>query len=313
MHAQGAGYAGQVEGGGGQVEQADHFLVDRAGLEAFGHGEVFGPLDDHGNVQARIVDPMNAPVVDPAVVPEHDDDGIVEELFLLEFLEDDSHAAVHVGDRIQVAGPLLVGGLVLGKVGRWDNGFRFGVLDVLLFAPPLDAFRPVGPEIVNVVLRFRGVHLQEEGLSFLDLFPVRALENFALVHEIQIELARAHHLLPDFFDRAREVTGILEPVGQRPDPLRQPEPVVPMVGEMVQVDGSLIHTRHESRSARGANRGGRENPVVADALGGQLIEVGRVNPLPAEAPEVQVAVVGDQPEDVGLVLGRANRGEDEQR
>ena len=60
------------------------------------------------------------------------------------------------------------------------------------------------------------------------------------------------------------------------------------------------------------NRGGRENPVVADALGGQLVEVGRVNPLPAEAPEVQVAVVGDQPEDVGLVLGRANRGEDEQ-
>ena len=121
---------------------------------------------------------------------------------------------------------------------------------MLLFAPPLDAFRPVGPEIVNVVLRFRGVHLQEEGLSFLDLFPVRALENFALVHEIQIELARAHHLLPDFFDRAREVTGILETVGQRPDPLRQPEPVVPMVGEMVQVDGSLIHTRHESRAAR---------------------------------------------------------------
>ena len=63
----------------------------------------------------------------------------------------------------------------------------------------------------------------------------------------------------------------------------------------------------------GETGGGRENPVVADALGGQLIEVGRVNPLPAEAPEVQVAVVGDQPEDVGLVLGRANQGEDEQR
>ena len=57
----------------------------------------------------------------------------------------------------------------------------------------------VGPEIVNVVLRFQGVHLQEEGLSFLDLFPVRALENFALVHEIQIELARAPPPAPRFF------------------------------------------------------------------------------------------------------------------
>jgi hypothetical protein len=41
--------------------------------------------------------------------------------------------------------------------------------------------------------------------------------------------------------------------------------------------------------------------------------VGRVNPLPPKATEVQVAVVGDQPEDVGLVLGWANRGEEEQR
>jgi len=90
---------------------------------------------------------------------------------------------------------------------------------VLLFAPPLDAFRPVGPKVVNVVFRFRGVHLQEEGLAFLDLFPVRTFENFSLIHEIQIELTRSHHLLADLLDRAREVSGVLEPVGQGPYPL----------------------------------------------------------------------------------------------
>ena len=81
----------------------------------------------------------------------------------------------------------------------------------------------------------------------------------------------------------------------------------------MQVDGRLIHTRHESRATRGANRGGRENSVIADALNGQLVEVGRVNPLPSKATEIQVAVVGNQPEDVGLIFGRGDRGEDEQR
>jgi hypothetical protein len=38
-----------------------------------------------------------------------------------------------------------------------------------------------------------------------------------------------------------------------------------------------------------------------------------VNPLPAKTAEVQVAVVGDQPEDVGLVLGKGNRGKKKNR
>ena len=38
-----------------------------------------------------------------------------------------------------------------------------------------------------------------------------------------------------------------------------------------------------------------------------------VNPLPAKTAKVQVAVVGDQPEDVGLVLGKGNRGKEEYR
>jgi len=38
-----------------------------------------------------------------------------------------------------------------------------------------------------------------------------------------------------------------------------------------------------------------------------LVEVRSVNTLPAEATEVQIAVVGDQPEDVGLFLGKKGR------
>ena len=38
-----------------------------------------------------------------------------------------------------------------------------------------------------------------------------------------------------------------------------------------------------------------------------------MNPLPTKTAKVQVAVVGDQPEDVGLVLGKGNRGKEKNR
>ena len=90
---------------------------------------------------------------------EYDDDGIVEELFLFEFLQDYAHAPVHVGDRVQVSSPLLVGSLVLGEVGRRNNFIRLGILNVLLFPPPFDALGAIGSKIVYVILGFRGIHL----------------------------------------------------------------------------------------------------------------------------------------------------------
>ena len=38
-----------------------------------------------------------------------------------------------------------------------------------------------------------------------------------------------------------------------------------------------------------------------------------MNPLPAKTAKVQIAVIGDQPEDVGLVLGKGNRGKEKNR
>jgi hypothetical protein len=38
-----------------------------------------------------------------------------------------------------------------------------------------------------------------------------------------------------------------------------------------------------------------------------------MNALPAKTTKVQIAVVGDQPKDIGLVLGQGKRGKQEYR
>ena len=70
----------------------------------------------------------------------------------------------------------------------------------------------------------------------------------------------------------------------------------------MQVDRGLVHAGHESRSAGRTNRRGRKHPRVSNPQRRQFIEIRGVYPLPAEASKIQIAVVGDQPKDVGLIL-----------
>ena len=81
----------------------------------------------------------------------------------------------------------------------------------------------------------------------------------------------------------------------------------------MQVNRSLVHPGHEGRTTGRTNRRSGKHPGVAHALHGQLIEVRGMNPLSAKTTEVQIAVIGDQPEDIGLVLGQGNRGKEEYR
>ena len=79
-----------------------------------------------------------------------------------------------------------------------------------------------------------------------------------------------------------------------------------MVWKVMQVDRGLVHAGHEGGTTGGAHRSSGKDPVVANPFGGQLIEVRGMNPLPAKTTEVQVTVVGDQPEDIGFFLGQGN-------
>ena len=268
LHAQRTRHAGERKRGGGEVEQADDLFIHRTGLEAFGCRIILGPLDNHRHVQAGVVHPMDAAMIHAAVVAKDDDDRVVEQLFLFQFLQHDAHAAVHVGYGIQIPRPFLVGGFVLGKIGRRHDRFRLGILHVLLFAPPLDALGAVRAKIINIVLRFRRVHLQEKRPALFDFVPVGALKDFAFIDKIQIQLARADHLLADFLDGTGEITGILQPMRQRPHAFRQLKTVIAMIGEVMQIHRGLIHPRHERRPARRAHRRCGKHPRVPHPLRG---------------------------------------------
>ena len=98
-------------------------------------------------------------MIHATVVAKDNDDRVVEQLFLFQFRQHNAHAAVHVGNGVQVTCPFLVGGFVLRKIRRRHDGIRLGILHVPLLTPPLDALGTVRAKIVNIVLRFRRVHL----------------------------------------------------------------------------------------------------------------------------------------------------------
>ena len=72
---------------------------------------------------------------------------------------------------------------------------------------------------------------------------------------------------------------------------------------MVGADAGLIHTRDERRAIGGADRGGDKRPGEHDAVGGHAIEVGRFNGSLTVARKVGRHVIGDNPEDVGPIIG----------
>ena len=118
------------------------------------------------------------------------------------------------------------------------------------------------------VLGFRRVHLQEKRPALFDDLPVGALKDFAFIDKIQIQLARADHLLADFLDGTGEITGILQPMRQRPHAFRQTKAVIAVIGKVMEVDRGLIHPRHERRPARRANRRRGKHPRVPRPLRG---------------------------------------------
>ena len=120
-------------------------------------------------------------------------------------------------------------------------------------------------------------------------------------------------MLADFLDGTSGVTGILEPMRERTHAFRQTKAVIAMVGKMMEVDRGLVHAGHESRSTGRTSRRCRKHPRVSHPLRRQFIEMRRMHPLPPETTEIQIAVVGDQPKDVWLILGKGNRGKEEYR
>ena len=100
---------------------------------------------------------------------------------------------------------------------------------------------------------------------------------------------------------------------ERPHAGRQSETVRAMRPHVMRIGRSLIHAGHERRAARSADRRGRKDVRVSDAARRQAIDVGRPHALRPIAAEVELYVLGDDPQDVGALFRRYRAGANEDK
>ena len=132
--------------------------------------------DDEGDLEAFDAEPLFAPGHGAAVIGEEDDEGVVEDAFGLELIEDGADALVDDFDAALVGVPIAADEGVVGVVcGQFDGGEGGGIEGVG------DGEGAVG---------FGDLELGEEGLVWVAFAPVVTVEElFGVVDEVVVGFA----------------------------------------------------------------------------------------------------------------------------
>ncbi len=128
------------------------------------------------------------------------------------------------------------------------------------------------------------------------------------VHIVQVQLPGANALSVERLQIRREVTRIPQPMRDRPHPLRQPKPILPMRPHRMRVRGRLIHSHEESRPARRTGRIRRKHPRIPHPFRGQAVQVRRMHPLRPIAPQIVRKILPDQPKYIRPAPRRLSMG-----
>ena len=125
-------------------------------------GVDFGSADDKGDLKAFDAEPLFAPGHGAAVIGEEDDEGVVEDAFGLELIEDGADTLVDDFDAALVGVPVAADEGVIGVVcGQLDGG-ECGIVEGVG-----DGEGAVG---------FGDLELGEEGLVWVAFAPVVTVE-----------------------------------------------------------------------------------------------------------------------------------------
>ena len=328
----GDGDAGEFAEGGEEIEVADGFGADGAGLRAAGPAEDagdavagFGDVEFHAAQGAgRAVGTVRAFVAIQgfgAVVAGEDDEGVVTEVVGVEVFQEAADGVVHLGD---IA-------VVLGAVGVVHVGVETGE-----FLGGGDGFVGfVEPEIQEEGFAGGGV---EEADGFIDDeaggIALERADGLAVADEVGgVGVARGGVVLRvepvveavvagrgfGAIDEAVEmpfagvtgaVAGAFEERGDG-DFVRA-EADAGARGNPVADAGTVgVAAGHETGAGRRADGEGRVAVGELDAVGGEAVEVGGLNRRVGEAREVAVAeVVAEEDDDVGT-RGRGGGAEGE--
>ena len=328
------GRAGAAQGRhrGEHVHGGDQPVALRAG------GCEAGQARDERNASAALEDAHLAlaqlagaagvvPVALPrTVVAREDDEGVVGESVLLERRHDPARGRVDLADHVAV-GPLLAHARHAQGRAERDVGHRVGeVEEERLLAAPLDEVE--GAE--GVALRqLRLLRQRRDGLA--EAVPVEHLQ-LGVAASRYPEVVEGPHVVGvgqpvdlveallggqerravaevPLADHAGRVALLLQELGQ--GLLLRVEPVASGGAQRAEdADPLRVAPRQERGSRRAADRLGHVEVREAHALGGEPVQVRRLEALRAVAPDVGVAlVIGEDEHDVGraLLLGAGRR------
>ena len=297
--------AGHRQGGGGQVEGGDRLLHHRPRRR---RSEVL-PARREAHDQRHVVALLPPPVLGAqhagAVVgPEHHD-GVVPQPILVQFGHVAPDVVVDLGHRVVVARPRLAELGDVGVIGRQRR--LLGIVEVVR----LQQRQALGQDRLVRVLGHERVALGvvvhgEERLACPPLPPVRAAapgipcRGAEGGRRVALRIRGAGQVVVGLDAVGGEVAGVAQVGGQQAQVLGRGYRGAVVVG----AEGERHHPGDDGRAGHGAHRRHGVGIGVANALGGQRIEVGRPGVAVAVAAEQRIDVFDRHPQDVGPA-GRA--------
>ena len=154
------------------------------------------------------------------------------------------------------------------------------------------------------------LNLHEEGLLLLSARPVVTVVHLGVPIKIVVRLAppglggrqTAVIMCGQAAADAGKVAGLLKQFGNRPNPIRQLDAVLPSpTPVMMGTDRVLVHAGDHGGAKGRAYRRGGIGPSEEQSVLRQLVNCGRLNSLFAVTGKIGRHVVDHEPENIGLV------------
>jgi len=278
---------GQAQERRREVHEA-HQPIARPARRVVGRGQVpvlLGKAHDDRHVQPGVVRPPLTPRHARAVVAVEEDDRVAAEPGFLQLLEALARQGVHLRDLVVVLGPVVAHLGRVGMVGR-HAGLGRVVFEGVRAHPDL-AF-----------VAHRDVEDGKERLPRPAVLPVgphrRVVPHLARLLEVVVLLVVVRAV----------VAALAEQLRIHPHPRRHGHQAPHVLGARARG----VNARDDGRAGRGADRGVAPGVQVAQPLGRQPVQVGRLGIRVAVAAQLRPRVLAGDPEDVRPVRSGAAVG-----
>ena len=131
----------------------------------------------------------------------------------------------------------------------------------------------------------------------------------AFVHKIQIQLSGADASLTDRLQVGGDIASLGEAMRDGTDTIRETIVIVPMRPHVVSIGRRRIHSGHEGRATRSADRRSREDTSIALTSLREAIEIWGLGNIQAVDSNIGTKLIPNNPNDVWEICGTNARNE----